>query len=88
MTGRYNREDLPNLVVQHQIDLFLIPSICPETFSYTTQEIMMMQMPLMVFDVGAPAERVKSYEKGYIVPHTDPETILQTVSLFQSQQKG
>jgi glycosyltransferase involved in cell wall biosynthesis len=88
VTGHYNRENLPNLVIQHGIDLFMIPSICPETFSYTTQEIMMMQMPLMVFDIGAPAERVKSYEKGYIIPHTDTETILQAVSLFQSQQKG
>jgi GT2 family glycosyltransferase len=88
VTGHYNRENLPNLVIQHGIDLFMIPSICPETFSYTTQEIMTMQMPLMVFDIGAPAERVKSYEKGYIIPHTDTETILQAVSLFQSQQKG
>ena len=61
VTGRYQREELPELVQKYEIDIFIIPSVCPETFSYTTQEIMMMNMPLMVFDLGAPAERVKEY---------------------------
>jgi len=88
VTGRYDREQLPQIITQEQIDIFLIPSICPETFSYTTQEIMMMQMPLMVFDVGAPAERVREYEKGYVLSPVSVNTILQTISTFQSQSKG
>ena len=67
LTGRYQREELPSLVKEHNIDIFLIPSICPETFSYTTQEMMMMDMPLMVFNLGAPAERVKEYAKGVVL---------------------
>jgi 1,4-dihydroxy-2-naphthoate octaprenyltransferase len=46
---------------------FLVPSICPETYSYTTDEIMQMGYPLIVFDLGAPAERVKNYELGKII---------------------
>jgi len=84
VTGRYEREQLPDIIAQEQIDIFLIPSICPETFSYTTQEIMMMQMPLMVFDVGAPAERVAHYEKGHVLPHPDVEAILTTVSSLRT----
>jgi glycosyltransferase involved in cell wall biosynthesis len=61
VTGRYEREALPQLIKEHEIDIFLLPSICPETFSYTTQEIMMMNMPLMVFDLAAPAERIIDY---------------------------
>jgi len=80
VTGRYEREKLPSLVREHQIDIFLIPSICPETFSYTTQEIIMMQMPLMVFDVGAPAERVKEYEKGVVLKPDYIESILKYLS--------
>jgi GT2 family glycosyltransferase len=76
MTGRYTREELPRLVADYGIDLFLIPSIWPETFSYTTQEIMMMQMPLMVFDLGAPAERVRTYEQGLILEDFEPDTII------------
>jgi len=67
ITGRYKRDDLPKIVEDEKIDIFLIPSICPETFSYTTQEIIMMNMPIMVFDIGAPAERVKEYKKGIVL---------------------
>lgn len=49
------------------ITKFLVPSICPETFSYTTDEIMQMGYPLIVFNLGAPAERVKNYEFGKVV---------------------
>ncbi|SFV59546.1 Glycosyltransferase [hydrothermal vent metagenome] len=66
-TGRYKRDRLPSLIKNHKIDIFLIPSIWAETFSYTTQEIMMMDMPIMVFNIGAPAERVKDYTKGIVL---------------------
>ncbi|HFU76006.1 MAG TPA: glycosyltransferase family 1 protein [Arcobacter sp.] len=66
-TGRYKREDLPKIVKKQKITEFLIPSIWPETFSYTTDEIMQMGYPLTVFDIGAPAERVKDYKLGKII---------------------
>ncbi len=78
-TGRYVRDDLPRIIQENQIDIFLIPSIWPETFSYTTQEVMMMQLPLMVFNLGAPAERVKAYEKGYVIEEMSAEAVLKTV---------
>jgi len=78
-TGKYAREDLPDLIKSHQIDIFLIPSIWPETFSYTSEEIMKMGLPLMVFDLGAPAERVRHYDKGYIVQEISADAILASV---------
>jgi len=82
-TGRYNRDDLPQIVKDEKIDTFIIPSIWPETFSYTTQEIMMMQMPLMVFNLGAPAERVAHYEKGYVLDDMSVESILNMLTKIQ-----
>jgi len=79
VTGRYERDALPQLVKEHEIDIFLLPSICPETFSYTTQEIMMMDMPLMVFNLGAPAERILNYNKGYIIDEVSSEAILNSL---------
>ena len=67
VTGRYDKKDLPNLVKKYNITKFLVPSICPETFSYTTDEIMQMGYPLIVFNLGAPAERVKNYELGKVI---------------------
>ena len=86
VTGRYRREELPELVHKHHIDIFLIPSVCPETFSYTTQEIMMMEMPLMVFDIGAPPERVRSYSKGIVLEKEYLEHILRYLENYHDSQ--
>ena len=79
MTGKYKREKLPQLIRRYGVDLFVIPSICPETFSYTTEEIIQMQMPLFVFDIGAPAERVRAYEKGTVVSEINASALLSRI---------
>lgn len=79
--GKFKHDEIVDLTEQYAIDLFLIPSIWPETFSYTTAEIMQMGMPLAVFDLGAPAERVKDYEKGMIIPEISAQSALDTLLL-------
>ena len=37
---------------------------------------MMMELPLMVFNLGAPAERVAKYAKGYIIDEISAEAVL------------
>jgi len=86
--GRYNREELPKIIEENCIDLIFIPSICPETFSYTTEEAIMMDIPVAVFNIGAPAERVREYRKGLILESTDPEYILKEITQFVSKVKS
>lgn len=78
-TGKYNADSIPKLTLKHDIDTFLIPSIWPETFSYTTEEIMKMNMPIMCFNIGAPAERVGRYEKGTVVSEMSGKAVLDTI---------
>ena len=66
-TGKYTPDSIPSLTLKRDIDMFLIPSIWPETFCYTAEEIMRMNMPVMSFNIGAPAERLIHYEKGFVV---------------------
>ncbi|MDD5373386.1 MAG: glycosyltransferase [Sulfurimonas sp.] len=80
--GRYQRDDLAELMGKYNINACLIPSIWPETFSYTTEEIMMMDMPLFIFDLGAPAERVKKYSKGYVIDKIDAYATLDAIKKF------
>jgi GT2 family glycosyltransferase len=80
--GKYNREEILRLTVLYGIDLFLIPSVIPETFSYTTEEVITMNYPVAVFDLGAPAERVKLYKKGIIIPKTDAQSALDEILKF------
>lgn len=77
--GKYERHTLPLLMTRYGVHGCLIPSIWPETFSYTSEEIMMMGLPLFVFDIGAPAERVKNYPHGHIIDRIDASEVLQKI---------
>lgn len=82
VTGKYASDDLPCLVEKHQIDIVFISSIWPETFSYTTSEAMNMGIPVVCYDMGAPAERVKTYQKGLVLKNIDPAMNLIEIKNF------
>lgn len=77
--GKYARNNLPILMASYGVNGCLIPSIWPETFSYTSEEIMMMELPLFVFDIGAPAERVKNYAHGHIIDPIDASAVINEI---------
>ncbi|MHB1256382.1 MAG: glycosyltransferase, partial [Dethiobacteraceae bacterium] len=85
VTGPYRREDLPELLELYGINVCFLPSICPETFSYVTEELMCLDVPLVVFNLGAPAERVRLYPKGRIVCEMSAEAAAyELVSLYRT----
>jgi glycosyltransferase involved in cell wall biosynthesis len=85
-SGQYIPSELPKLMRQYDIDVVFISSIWPETFCYTCEEAMMMDMPVACFNLGAPPERVASYHKGAVIKEISPQCALDTlVELYQSQ---
>ena len=44
-----------------RLNLFFFPSICPETFSYVTEEMIRLEVPIVAFDLGAPGDRLRDY---------------------------
>lgn len=84
-TGRYRAEELPQLIYENDIDMFLIPSVWPETFSYTSEELMQMGLPVACFDIGAPAERIGRYDKGLIIPGIDGKLALDLILNYVSK---
>ena len=85
--GSYTRDMLPRLAFEYDVDVFLVSSICPETFSYTAEEIMTMEFPVMTFDLGAPAERIKKYDKGYVLPSMEPQDVVTTAQNWYEKQQ-
>lgn len=75
ITGKYNTVELPDIVKNLNVDLFVIPSICPETFCYTADEVMKMNLPLVCFNIGAPPERIVNYEHGFICDELTVESL-------------
>jgi glycosyltransferase involved in cell wall biosynthesis len=83
-TGEYRRPDLPSLIESTGANVFLMPSICPETFSYVTQELMALNVPLVSFNFGAPAERLATYPLGRVVSRTNAVELLDGLLKFHS----
>jgi glycosyltransferase involved in cell wall biosynthesis len=81
-TGPYHHGDMPGLIKDSQANVFLFPSIWPETFSYVVQELMDMNLPVASFNLGAPAERLSSYPKGLVLDSMDPGIVLDELILF------
>ena len=71
VTGPYVPAELPDLLTKLEINICFLPSVWPETFSYVTSELIDLDMPLCCFDLGAPAERVRNYDKGLVIGEVD-----------------
>lgn len=82
VTGPYERERVVEAVEDSGATLFLIPSLSPETFSYTAEELVRMGVPVAVFDIGALPERVRGYDKGRVLAATTPEGVLAELLAF------
>lgn len=56
--GSYELRDLAGLVARYGISGWFIPSIWPETFSFTTHEALATGMPVASFDLGAQGDAI------------------------------
>ncbi|HSI56058.1 MAG TPA: glycosyltransferase, partial [Ideonella sp.] len=58
--GRYDDEQLEARIAELQPDLILLPSVWPETYSYVLSGAMKSGRRIAVFDLGAPARRLRA----------------------------
>ena len=65
--GRYQRSELSNLLKKNEINLICFFQIWPETYSYTLNEAVAAGIPVLSFDIGAGAERVKKHHLGWVI---------------------
>ncbi|MGN0902530.1 MAG: glycosyltransferase [Succinivibrio sp.] len=87
VTGPYSREELPKLVERYEVDVILIPSVWPETFSYTTSEAIKMGVKTVCFDLGAQADKVKNYINGLVVSVDDDSLLERIINFVKSEQQ-
>ena len=65
--GAYKKETLDSLISELGISIVVFPSIWPETFSYVVSELMLMKIPIISFNIGAQAEKLRKYEYGMVM---------------------
>ncbi|MGC8490829.1 MAG: glycosyltransferase [Syntrophobacteraceae bacterium] len=85
VTGRYRQEDLPGLLNRFGINVVLMPTVIPETFSFVTQEIIALGCPIVCFDLGAQAEQVRKYSLGRIASEISAQSALQAILELMSE---
>ena len=86
--GTYKRSDLAKLLNDNQISLVCVFSLAPETFAYTVEEVVAAGVPVLTFDIGAAAERVKESGLGWVIDYTDDEkTIYEKIKAILDDSK-
>ncbi|MBT9160127.1 MAG: hypothetical protein DDT26_01400 [Dehalococcoidia bacterium] len=82
ITGSYRQGELSDVLERTRVGVVFLPSVCPETYSYLTDELMATGLPLVALDLGAPAERISLYPHGCLLPVSDQDMQLDTLMRF------
>jgi glycosyltransferase involved in cell wall biosynthesis len=72
VTGAYRPDELNTILNREGIDIVLLLSRWPETYSYTLSEAIASGIPVIASDLGALRERIARYTVGYLVPAENP----------------
>lgn len=79
ITGRYDNQKVSYLLAKYQTNIVLVPSIWPETYSYTTSEAIYSGYKVLAFDLGAPAERIRKTGMGWLVGEMNANALLEKI---------
>lgn len=91
VTGRYAPEELPSLLRREAPSGIFLPSVTPETWSYTLSEALATGLPVMAFDIGAIAERLRNGRTPHRLVPLDTSTSrlnegLMTIAAAEAQE--
>jgi glycosyltransferase involved in cell wall biosynthesis len=68
ITGHYTEAEVAHLLRREQADVAWLPSVWPETWSYTLDYALGTGLPVVAFDLGAIAERLRAAGVGVLLP--------------------
>ena len=68
VTGRYEETELDAILARSRLDVIFFPALWPETYSYTLTAALKSGLPIVAFDLGAIAERLRAHGVGSILP--------------------
>lgn len=66
--GRYERDEVEQLLDKYRVDVIMIPSIWPETHCYAVSDAWRAGRHVIAFDIGAQAERIRTTNGGQLLP--------------------
>lgn len=66
--GRYEEDEAVRLIERQGADFAFLPALWPETWSYVLTQFWEAGLPVVAFDIGAPAERIRRRSGGLLLP--------------------
>jgi glycosyltransferase involved in cell wall biosynthesis len=66
--GRYDTRDFAALIAEAAPDVVFLPAIWPETWSFVLSSALDIGLPIVAFDIGAPADRLRRLGRGHVLP--------------------
>lgn len=84
VTGRYDNKKISAILKSHKVAFVAALSICQETYCYTASEAILSGYPVLAFNIGAHARRIKAHDCGWIMPLDSPSKgVKELVEFFQ-----
>lgn len=68
VTGPFQAHEVPAIIRAERPSLAFLPSIFPETWCFALSDAWAAGLDVAVFDIGAPAERVRASGRGWVLP--------------------
>ena len=73
VTGRYREADIDELLARHRAHAVFFPAIWPETWSFVLSIALRNGLPVIAFDIGAIAARLRRLGRGTVLPYAMSE---------------
>ena len=83
--GAYKISNLAQIAARYGITDWIIPSIWPETFSFTTHEALATGLPVHAFGLGAQGDAVTQAENGFTIPFASKDDLGQNLQQHFAQ---
>ncbi len=68
ITGRYEENEVLELIRAQDAQLGFLPALWPETWSFTLSQIWQAGLDAVGFDIGAPSARIRATGRGTLLP--------------------
>jgi hypothetical protein len=68
VTGAYRPESEDTLIAEYDPHVMFLSAIWPETWSFVLTAALMRELPIVAFDTGAPAARLRRLARGHLLP--------------------
>ena len=76
ITGEFTRGEARSLIEAQHAQMAFLPSVWPETWCYALSDAWSAGLSAAVFDIGTPAERVRSAGRGWVLPLGLPPAVV------------